>query len=128
MRLPLLLRAGVVLFPLVALACVENTPPAEPDPVVPPLAAPTEAPPPVTEPSAICSAVRSVSAANSASSTIRRGVVSRVPARRRASATSSMVVNGRRALDGATVTRPIVRVSARIPLLQATLNCRRASA
>ena len=51
MRLPLLLRAGIVLFPVLALGCVENTPPAEPDPV-PPLAAPTEAPPPVTEPPA----------------------------------------------------------------------------
>jgi len=48
MRLSLLLRAGVVLFPVLSLACVENTPPAEPDDVLPPAAAPSA--PPATEP------------------------------------------------------------------------------
>ena len=44
MRLPMLLRAGVVLFPVLALACVENTPPAEPTDVAPPVTAPPVAP------------------------------------------------------------------------------------
>ena len=44
MRLPRFLRAGLVLFPLVSFACGENTPPAEPDPVAPPVTAPSIAP------------------------------------------------------------------------------------
>ena len=50
MRLPTLLRAGVVLFPVVSLACVENTPPSQPETPVAPLEAPVA--PPVTEPPA----------------------------------------------------------------------------
>lgn len=50
MRIPLLLRAGLVLVPFLALGCNESTPPAEPDPVLPPLAAPTPAPAPTPEP------------------------------------------------------------------------------
>jgi hypothetical protein len=48
MRVPPILRAAIVLFPVLVLGCNESTPPAEPDPVLPPAAAPTA--PPVTEP------------------------------------------------------------------------------
>ena len=38
------LRASLILFPFVVLACGENTPPAQPDPVAPPVTAPSVAP------------------------------------------------------------------------------------
>ena len=44
MRLSMLLRAGIVLVPFVALSCNDSTPPVQPDPVVPPAAAPTAPP------------------------------------------------------------------------------------
>jgi hypothetical protein len=44
MRLPHVLRAAVVLFPIVSFGCGENTPPVQPDPVAPPVTAPPVAP------------------------------------------------------------------------------------
>ena len=44
MRVPFLLRAGLVLFPMISLSCNENTPPVQPDPVAPPVTAPPVAP------------------------------------------------------------------------------------
>ena len=45
-------RAVLVLVPFLAVSCSENTPPSNPDPVVPPAAAPTATPPPAPPPAA----------------------------------------------------------------------------